>query len=121
MSDTPTHAELRPFILFELARRETPAGDPIVESGCTAGACTGNDVLDGQCRTTKGGRILKVRLSHGQPQTQVTLRLDGDPTTDVQLSVKRNGKASMEFEQLSAGPHTVEVLECGTRVTFVCR
>ena len=75
----------------------------------TSAECTGDEAFAKvKCKHGK----LKVKLVGAEAGSTATFQLDGDETTNTEVTVKGNGKAKVKFRGVEEGTHTVAYLEC---------
>ncbi len=101
---------------------DTGRGEPpIVDMGAYEfQACTGLERLTVRCKPGNGGRVLVARYGGGREHVIVTLRLDDEPSRDVQVTTDAKGRARAKFRRVGPGEHTVRTLQCGAEAVVEC-
>jgi|GEM_PF-3350526 len=82
--------------------------------------CTGREKLSTSCRPARQSNKLKAKVRRGKKRARLTFRLDGDPRTDIVVKVGTGGRARVKFRDVSAGGHTVAIVECRVEKGTVC-
>lgn len=86
----------------------------------TCEACTGEEKITSIKCEAKDGNKLSVTLKRGKPGAIVRFRPDGNSALDIVTVVAADGQVSVDFFDLPAGPHTIEVVPCGVSETTSC-
>jgi len=106
-----------------------PGTDPCPGQQCDEGGdtcvpsnpCSGQEVLVFKCKLRSNGNYnYVVKIRNGVPGATVTIRRDGDPGTDIPLTLDGSGKGSAKFPNLPAGTHRVEIVECAVSGNMTC-
>lgn len=86
-----------------------------------AGSCTGKEKLSLKCLDRGGSRIdLGVKVKRGTPDSQVTLRLNGDPKSDKVMPLNAEGAGKAKFKKAGTGAHAVEIVGCSASRSITC-
>ncbi|MCC7291721.1 MAG: hypothetical protein IT449_06640 [Phycisphaerales bacterium] len=78
--------------------------------------------LEAKCRQRGQGtgRRSLIQVYHADPNHWVTLRLDGDPSTDTPVTLDCYGWGRAVLRRVSTGPHVIEIVACGALTSFEC-
>ncbi|MCG3132585.1 MAG: hypothetical protein FLDDKLPJ_03448 [Phycisphaerae bacterium] len=88
------------------------------EQGCDDGDSA---ELKAACRTDRKGKSrINIRILHGEPDLWVQVRLDGDPRSDALVPLNCFGWGRTTLRGVGPGPHTVDILRCGSSVSTDC-
>lgn len=78
--------------------------------------CSGRETVSGSCRRGK----LKVKVTRGVPGATLTLRLDGNASTDCPTTLNSRGRGKAKFNDVAPGEHLVALLECERQAQARC-
>ncbi|MCG3130929.1 MAG: hypothetical protein FLDDKLPJ_01703 [Phycisphaerae bacterium] len=78
--------------------------------------CSGRETVTGSCRRGK----LKVKVTRGVSGATLTLRLDGDASTDCSTTLNNRGRGKAKFNDVAPGEHQVTLLECEAQAQATC-
>lgn len=97
-------------------------GFPVVDDHCFGNPpppCDGDEKFKAKCKAQSCGNEVKAALKRAEPDRDVTFRLDGGDDQIKNLGPK--GKAKVKWCPVSAGPHTVEIVECALSRSATCK
>ncbi len=87
------------------------------------GECSGREKLKVKCRERDDdGGVVQVRIKHGEPNADVTVRITGDDgyLEDIPVTLDGRGKAKIKVRVDDDDDYMVTILECDVNKRVEC-
>ena len=120
----PTNGNQAPlgfYLLFIVDDDGVPSVANFVQLIDQGPTCTGDELMRLRCRPLPNGNFgVSVGIFLAEPGAVLTIRRDGDPSTDKPMTIGVNGSGRVRFGNLPPGTYFFEALECDVDGTHMC-